>query len=996
MKNRDINKDILKAISIGLAATLALMPNATAYAAEGDAESDGDSNDTHEESSHEESHESSETETVSEASESVAEAAAEIAQSEAPAAPEVSVAFEEAAETLGDIAADMAALDVAEAAAEEKAEYFNDMQHVADVSSGYAVEVTSEAAEAVQTADQTVDTALSGAETTKETVTEAASVTYTSASAADSAKSEASDKVDEVKEELTESQAAVEEAQDKLDQASKALDTAEDAVESAKAAKEQADEAAKKAQDAFKQLLDENGISYTEGEDGNISVDETAEITDGKIKSAIDKARSAAEKATADAEAAGTQLEEATTGALTALQEKVTAAGEKYDAAVAAYDELNAGYEEDAELEGMLKSIRTQQDKIKGIININDYWKENDELCALIAQYMLAQDDNVVRDSITVTRNSNGAVLQRIDNNSCIEISYRTADSDELHYAYYDYHAYHRDGDKVKNSTLDADHIVVLQKTVKTANTEGKATAFTGKGDDYISERDIDNGRDPYQRAALEVSRAKAAAEAAEAEKESAEKALAGYADVDAAKAVLEAANAELEAAEESFSENERAEELIDLIKAQREQVNSVKNKDNFWKENRTLSCYLVEYALIQQGAADISIGDWVTNNDTMNHYFEVTYTLDGEEKTDYFDYIVMYENGETMNSSDRDAGNFVDNSSLYKSDSSYVIDHITVVKKSGPTSPREDGTYSKFDGKGEKFFDESDFILGKDAYQSAKSRITDLQQAVDNAKAVVSVAENIQALKEQKAAADALSDEAERARQKVNDAAAALQQARITSAMDADKLADLTKKLKEAREEYDSAVEKLQEARDKVEAIETVIEEMEAALGTGFNYVTPSSETESSDRSGGSSDTSGETASVAASAGGAVTGAAVSGGTTAEAVGAEVLGERQAPAGGRTGAGSAASAESDVLGERQAPVAGDELLEEGVLGERQAPIIQAYEDGNFSRKMMFTEDGIKVSFLWWFIILILGAKGVQMYAKSRKSERAEDDRNDR
>ena len=108
------------------------------------------------------------------------------------------------------------------------------------------------------------------------------------------------------------------------------------------------------------------------------------------------------------------------------------------------------------------------------------------------------------------------------------------------------------------------------------------------------------------------------------------------------------------------------------------------------------------------------------------------------------------------------------------------------------------------------------------------------------------------------------------------------------------------------------------------------------------------------------------------------------------------MLGERQAPAGGGAGIESAAPSDSEVLGERQAPVAGDDLLEDGVLGERQAPIIQAYENGTFSRKMMFTEEGVRVSFMWWFIILLLGAKGVQMYAKSRKRERAEADKNDR
>jgi hypothetical protein len=103
------------------------------------------------------------------------------------------------------------------------------------------------------------------------------------------------------------------------------------------------------------------------------------------------------------------------------------------------------------------------------------------------------------------------------------------------------------------------------------------------------------------------------------------------------------------------------------------------------------------------------------------------------------------------------------------------------------------------------------------------------------------------------------------------------------------------------------------------------------------------------------------------------------------------VLGERQAPEGAAAAASAgAAAAESEVLGERQAPETGD-MLEGGVLGERQAPIIQAFENGTFGRGMLFTEEGLKISFAWWFLILILGAKGVQMYAKSRKEEKADD-----
>ena len=1026
MKNRDVTIDVLKAISIGIAATLALMPNATAFAAEGEGEPESSGNDTQEENNHEESHESSESQSVSEASESVAEAAAEMAQSEAPAAEEVSVAFTEAAETLGEIAADMAAVDTVQAAAEENAEYFNDMQHVADVSSGYAAEVTSEAADKAETASETVTAALSNAETSKESVSEAASVTYTSAAAAESAKSEASDKIDGVREELTESEAAVAEAQDKLDAASTALTTAEEAVDHAKQAKEAADTAAAKARDDFKKLLDDNGISYTEDESGNVNVDETAEISDGKIKSAIEKAQSAADKAAADAAAAQTELDNANTNAVNAAQTVVNSAKEKLKAAQQAYDASANAYTEDSELEDMLRQIQQQQEKVSEVVaskaDSTTYWNTSRTLAFYIAKYMLMQQDDIDRSSIDTKYDNAGNVKK---NNGAIEVSFKRKGSDVTEYAYYDTKAFYRDGDTLftgnHNGVEDADHIVVIKKEVQEYNNNGTAKSFTKASPVLVSEIDINSGTDDYQRSKRAVDIAKAAVELAQNEKDAAETALAQYADIDAATTALQAAEAALAEAQGTFKSDERSEELITLIKAQREVVKAAKNTTQYWESNRELAAYLIEYTLRQQGeltSFEIARGGngkaaWKSGNGAMNNYCIVKYAINGgEEQTAYFDYIAYYSNGETVSSTTQGTSNYIGESSIYKENSTLIPDHIVVVQKNAVRTYNDNGTPKTFSDKGTAFVDEADFMAGKDSYQRAKNRVASLAQAVNEAQSAVNIAKNIQTLKEQSAAADALKDKVEAARKKVNDAAAALQQARIRSSMNADMLAELTEKLADARAEYDDAVDELDTAKEKVAAIQTVIEEMEAALGTGFNYATPTAATGASGTSGGSSatseGTSTATASVAAPAGGAtvagtaasggatVAGTAASVGATAEAAGAEVLGERQAPASGGAGTESAAPSKSEVLGERQAPVAGDDLLEEGVLGERHAPIIQAYENGTFSRKMMFTEEGIKVSFLWWFIILVLGAKGVQMYAKSCKIERAKADKDDR
>ena len=54
---------------------------------------------------------------------------------------------------------------------------------------------------------------------------------------------------------------------------------------------------------------------------------------------------------------------------------------------------------------------------------------------------------------------------------------------------------------------------------------------------------------------------------------------------------------------------------------------------------------------------------------------------------------------------------------------------------------------------------------------------------------------------------------------------------------------------------------------------------------------------------------------------------------------------------------------------------------ESEVLGDRLAPV------ADFSRGSLFTEEGLKIPFMWWIVILILGAKGAAMFAESRKKK---------
>ena len=1045
MKNKDVSMNILKAISIGLSAAIALMPNATALAAEGEADPDSSGNDTHQESDSSESSSSSSTESVSEASESVSEASSEMSQSEAPAAEEAAAVFTEASEALGGVATEMAAIDQAVAAAEDKADYFDDMQYAAEVSTGFAETTTGAAVSQTNTAVAQTEAALDNANTQKEEVTQKAESTYTSDAAADVAMGEAQNVLDAVNTELGECKTAVDEAQGKLDAAEGSLKVAENAVKYASEAKEAADTAAAEAKDKLISLLEENGIEYNENEDGTVEVVDGT-VTSGALKAAIDKAQAVADKAAQDAADAQGNLNAANTEAVNAAQAVADAATEKKNTAQAAYDQSVADFAKDEALEDLLLKIQASKAVVaeriqENTTNLTNFYNANRNLAFNMVKYMLYQDPTIDRDSIVSTQyDKKKDIVQKKkinDKESAVEVAFRRVGSDVVEYRYFDYNAYYRDGSKMGSAhhdgPKDADHIIVVEKIATQTDAEGKATSFGGSGGQvFFSELALDKGADAYQSSRSAVTRAEAALEEAAAQEAAAQAALQNYADLEGAKAALDNTKAELENAKSdfagSFQNSERLEELLDLIKDQQGKVEDTKGKGDkaYYKQNRILSFYMVEYSLLQQGdvepgsieVARDSKGDieWHTGNGVMNNYGTVTYRMlgTGETRTMYFDYIAYFEDGETVG----DSGTMTDMkySDVVNKNSSQKVDHILVVQKQF----KQMGSDGKavFENKGTPLFNEADFNAGADAYQSGKSRIAGLEKAVSDAQSAVDIAQNIDDLKKQTEAAQSLSQKVNDAKAKVDAAAAELQNARKTSAMNKDKIAELTQQLADARAEYEKAQGELDEAKEKLNEIQSVVDDMTAAMDGGFRVVLPPAGGSGSGSSGSSSDGSssggagamgGATVTAASAAGGAGTVAAVPGaaGTVTDggaagaagggagaaggaAGGAAVLGERQAPEGAAAAASAGAAAESEVLGERQAPETGD-MLEGGVLGERQAPIIQAFENGTFGRGMLFTEEGLKISFAWWFLILILGAKGVQMYAKSRKEEKADD-----
>ncbi|MBO5551277.1 MAG: hypothetical protein J5966_04900, partial [Lachnospiraceae bacterium] len=474
-----------------------------------------------------------------------------------------------------------------------------------------------------------------------------------------------------------------------------------------------------------------------------------------------------------------------------------------------------------------------------------------------IARYMLSQNENIDRASIgTLWKNGEVDFVK-----NAIRVSYKEIGSDETKYAYFDYFAYYRDGDAIgtkgHSGMRDYDHIVVLEKQAATYNEDGTAATFVNKGDVMVSELAINNMKDPYQNTFASANAALAELTAAESEMQEIEDTINGYSDAESIADKLDRKKEELKAAQEAFKKDERVEELTLIIKQQQEKLKTLTNTDQFWRERRRLTEYFVEYALRGQGEVTSFeilpvVGKneaWNRDNGTMNHYVAIKYRMDGEEHLSYFDYIAYYDDGETVSSNNSNTSNFIGKSSMYVKDSSFTPDHIVVVQKNQIEKYNGDIPVL-FSDKGTPLISEADFNAGRDHYQSSKSRISSLENDVERLQSALTIADNIKALKDEAEAADTLKGKVSEAKDKVDKAAEALKNARITRAMNSDKLKELTGKLEEARREYESLLEELKIANGRVESIKNIISGIISQTETGYTVSHPEETTHADETS--------------------------------------------------------------------------------------------------------------------------------------------------
>lgn len=1014
MRNKDVNRQVLKAISIGLTAALSLMPTVTAFA--DDDVDNGTDTEHHEESGANESHEVSEesasidnaAEAVSEASEAIDTAESYCASPEdtsggAVVADEASSdgadlfsskvydSLETAQDAVDSIGQDLTVLDGLNQAVESANEGVADALGTdQDGNINYSVVSTpvSNAGEKAQAADDSVKGAKDSVDSTSGEVadtsvktSEAADAEYDSEAAAQSAKGAALQDLADIDAKIASDQKAVDNAQTAVNEAQTVLNVAQGAVDNAADALKKSQDAEKAAKDKLAELKEEWDFEIVNGEVvfGKKPADEN------RARAAIKSVTDALDQAKTETGVALENLVEANQNAEDAAAALQQAAKEKAEADQKAYSDYVASIGEDRvnELESMLAEIQAQRQLIKKNEEAGNYndakatYVDHRDMAALIVQYMLAQDPDV--SSIEIYRDANG----HADKVNKIGLQVTYVKDGETHIEYYNYKAIYRDGNEVadgeirRRGTTELDHILVLK--VADDKTESP----------FISENAINNGLDKYQ----SLRNAKTSSEAEYNKTLSLGDAEARLADAEAE------AEAEGLGFLTSSEYKDRVDAVIGAINQNNAQVQSDFEKGTHdLNHNRELARSLVEYNLLQRlykgeiedyrfdTGADGKM-KWATGKGVESNHGIVYILKDGTWTPKYFDYITYYDDGEVVNAS----GNKYQNNIGNYINSGRKLDHIVVVDKGTPKD--NDSIY--FNQKGEA-------LITVAKVQSDLTKVQNVETARNN----VNLA-GLAAIEE--------------AKKKVIAAVKALDEIKVTSAATAQRFNELKEDLKKAQDNYQNTLEAFSEAQTTLGETKAARDAMEKTINEGFNKIRPAaaeapaetqaaapgaeqpSGTSASDdggsgssgdeASGPSSDT--VSAAAASSDGASVDITAPAGGAAAEAAGgAGVLGET-APAafvdlGTRPSAVDAGAfadisdIESGVLDE------GGDLLEEGVLGERMAPIVDAVNNGTFKRSMLFVEDGLQVSFMWWLIMLALGAKGVQMYVKSRRKEAKE------
>lgn len=849
------------------------------------------------------------------------------------------------------------------------------------------------------------DEVINQATNTANEIKNAANGTYVS----DEAKAAANETLDNA---LKSSNEAVGLAENNLKAAAEELDRADKAVKEAEAAKDAADKAVKEAKDKFMALLVDNGIEYKEDGDNII-------LEDGNVDKAVKDAEQALKQAQEKADRLNNAYNKACTDADTAISNASAACNTLID--------LQENHSD------ILDNITNKSQSINS-------WDKARTLAYYMAEYYLVQIGALNADTtISVTTNDKG-IVQNDSNGKGFTVTLKNADGTEKGTYKFNYRGISEDG-KISdlnmndpNKLTDQSQIHHIQlmlgdvgKTYKSDADWKDVEAIAGFEDStsvvndvlYIknlSSEDINNQKEVIngiKGVAEKVTTDASLDDAKQNLTEAKEKLIAVNKAINAAKEILNPAENNYVSADSegkiSFNENTVFDTISDKQKNMENAVSSG-NKNDIVTNCRDYAVSLVKYQLEKEGYTDIVYKGWDRGDgDTNNHFGWYQYKdSEGNIQNRYFDYVALSDESSTENILD------------IKNVTADTLKTISTIKVISKTVEEVNGKkqvvgLSKEDNKAEKC---ETIVLESTVKSDSKKYFSTQQQykqykLLESARSYAqSIVDKAQVIYDTKSA-NFLKQKVQDAKNKVDDAVTALKNAKLKQSVDQEYLNTLQQNLTKAQREYNTAKENLAKAKENRDELERLVNEAKSVVASQKKVTSDSHHKshKSDDAVEEVAVTPGETVESAGGTGVVVdTVAATGAGTVATATGAGTDatdgvftvtdttfegGGTITPAGDTilAAAPAAGGVEADVLGEMAAPEGevftgeapdGSEL-ESDVLGERMAPIVNAVNDGTFTRDMLFTDEAKKIPFPWWILFLVLGATGVTIYVKTRK-----------
>lgn len=1061
MKNADINRNILRAISIGLAASLVLVPNVSAFADDGDGGGDGGSkkktqdsengeksekkeksdrseriehdsdgvkedshevehHENHEENSHEEHNEKPEPQPESSGGNDgggeQASAPADNGGGNEGTTVVIPGSGETGSETIvipgsgetgtavdgtGTPAADLPAPDPEKAPI---AAQMYDAAVILDGIAGQSVKVddaVSDAASAnekyegiVEQTEGYVDSIANGLAIDKNYINNstaavdaslqninnditAAGNTYSDAGAAQVAKDKAETDLTEAINTLKEGEKV---ASMNLEATEKELEKLQTDITKAETAMEDARTKVNTAKAEFKKLLDDNGIKYNE-DTLEVNTDSIDNIEDGAIKEALTKAHQAYLDAETKAGNAQTEYNGKCSEATQAMAEAYTEVAQKTSAEYQNLSKtLNEYNDVVTQMEECSAAISDKIEKALETKTKDDYqnvWDSIRVLAFYTAKSLIIEGNSEIDPAsikpASAVYDADGNITKVNKQNGGFYVTY--TENGETKKVWFNYHAVDEDGNPIdKDTKLGSYDHFTLDKDSNSKTNENVVCVDQANA--------LESIRRLSDSTSESLTALGATVDVAESTRNLLKDVIAADTAVrdDSASWTAQGARDNAAAALEAYNKLKDLSEfkeqpiILEIDEQQKKLKNLVDNENygNLMNECRKLAALFIKYNLLQDenvnpDSIDTVHLDW-KGGDWEAHYGQVTYKLKDSDDTQYvyFDYKA-YDGDELTK--------------LGKDDSKHVT-RIEVVQK----KVDENGNLILTD-KGDHYYDERDFAGKADEYRTNKSNYELNKElfatALAYAEVVKDKAQLVSEFKEAQVCARNMMITAGDAEQKVKDAAQALLDAKIDLNFNEKKFNDLKDKYEKAKEENEKAKDKLDDLKDKLKELDEKINDLDKILKDDSGFKTEKKKDKNRntepDPEGATSGGAAVTGGGGESFDGAPAGGTTTDGAPAEGISLTAPGETApGPAVGAAPATGTTPLTGDVLSDTDAPSG-------QVLGERIAPIVNAVEDGTFSRQMLFTEDGLKIPFAWWIIILVLGAKGVIMYTKKKK-----------